>query len=106
MIGKNHPQISRVSPSPSPRERGSGGEAFLSAARPRTVLLSLSGILLGGALAFAESPGINGWVVLFCALTALTLQILSNLANDYGDYKKGVDNVHRAGPQRTMQSGA
>ena len=116
MIGKNHPQISRVSSSPSPRERGSGGEAlqerrfwghaFLSAARPRTVLLSLSGILLGGALAFAESPGINGWVVLFCALTALTLQILSNLANDYGDYKKGVDNVHRAGPQRTMQSGA
>ena len=79
---------------------------WLSAARPRTVLLSLSGILMGGSLAFAENPDINLWVVLFCALTALTLQILSNLANDYGDFKKGVDNAHRTGPQRTLQSGA
>lgn len=79
---------------------------WLSAVRPRTVLLSLSGILMGGFLAFAENPDINLWVVFFCALTALTLQILSNLANDYGDYKKGVDNAYRAGPQRALQSGA
>ena len=111
---RNH-QTYRAVASPSPRERGLGGEArdrglggkaFLSAARPRTVLLSLSGILMGGSLAFAENPDINCLVVIFCALTALTLQILSNLANDYGDYKKGVDNAHRTGPQRTMQSGA
>jgi 1,4-dihydroxy-2-naphthoate octaprenyltransferase len=34
------------------------------------------------------------------------LQILSNLANDYGDFKKGTDNANRVGPQREMQSGA
>lgn len=61
---------------------------------------------MGGFLAFAESPEVNPWTVAFCALTAITLQILSNLANDYGDYKKGVDNAHRTGPERTLQSGA
>ena len=81
-------------------------KTWWGAARPRTVLLSLSGILMGGFLAFAENPETNCLTVAFCALTAITLQILSNLANDYGDYKKGVDNNHRAGPQRTLQSGA
>lgn len=80
--------------------------SWIRAARPRTVLLSLSGVLMGGFLAFAESPEVNPWTVAFSALTAITLQILSNLANDYGDYKKGVDNVHRTGPERTLQSGA
>lgn len=78
---------------------------WISAARPRTVLLSLSGILMGGSLAVA-----NGFyyplTVVFCALTAVLLQILSNLANDYGDFKKGVDNAHRTGPERALQSGA
>lgn len=62
--------------------------------------------MMGGLLAIAESPSVNLWTLLFCALTAITLQILSNLANDYGDFKKGVDNAHRTGPQRTLQSGA
>jgi 1,4-dihydroxy-2-naphthoate octaprenyltransferase len=33
------------------------------------------------------------------------LQILSNLANDFGDYKTGADNEERIGPQRALQSG-
>ena len=45
-------------------------------------------------------------VVLFCVLTAVLLQVLSNLANDYGDYKKGTDSAKRVGPQREMQSGS
>ena len=81
-------------------------KTWIRAARPRTVLLSLSGVLMGGFLAFAEYPEANGWTVAFCALTAITLQILSNLANDYGDFQKGVDNAHRTGPQRSLQSGA
>lgn len=68
-------------------------------------MLSLSGILMGGFLAIAQTSDTNLWTVVFCAFTAITLQILSNLANDYGDYKKGVDNAHRMGPQRTLQSG-
>ena len=35
----------------------------------------------------------------------MLLQILSNIANDYGDFKKGTDGTKRVGPQREMQSG-
>ena len=85
---------------------------WIRAARPRTVLLSFSGVLLGGFLAFDQlrslspSKGRYIFVILFAALTAILLQILSNLANDYGDFKKGTDNAKRVGPQREMQSGA
>ena len=86
-------------------------KTWIRAARPRTVLLSFSGVLLGAFLAIFEVPepveGPIPWlVILFCALTAVLLQILSNLANDYGDFKKGTDGANRVGPQREMQSGA
>jgi len=47
----------------------------------------------------------NGTVVGLCVLTTLFLQILSNLANDYGDSKHGADSVHREGPVRAVQAG-
>ena len=78
---------------------------WLHAARPRTVLLSLSGVMMGGFLAAATGFCYPIMVVL-AALTAILLQILSNLANDYGDYQKGLDNPDRVGPQRVLQSGA
>ena len=84
-------------------------KTWMKAARPRTLLLSFSGILLGGFLSFKTGPstGSGAWLcLLFCAITATLLQVLSNLANDYGDYKKGTDGAKRVGPQREMQSGA
>lgn len=83
-------------------------QTWIRAARPRTVLLSFSGVLLGGFLSFKTGPstGSGAWVVAFAALTAVLLQILSNLANDYGDFKKGTDGARRVGPLREMQSGA
>ena len=78
---------------------------WMKAARPRTVLLSFSGVMMGGFLALASGWKPNVLALSFCALTALLLQILSNLANDYGDFKKGLDNADRTGPQRVMQSG-
>jgi len=44
---------------------------------------------------------ICGWLI-----TAGLLQILSNLANDYGDAVKGSDKPDRIGPLRGMQKGA
>ena len=86
-------------------------KTWIRAARPRTVLLSFSGVLLGAFLVIDKAPdpveGPTFWLTLiFCALTAVLLQILSNLANDYGDFKKGTDGTNRVGPQREMQSGA
>ena len=83
-------------------------KTWIRAARLRTLLLSFSGVLLGGFLSIYTVPstGSGTWLCLtFCALTAMLLQMLCNFANDYGDFKKGVDGAHRVGPQREMQSG-
>ena len=61
--------------------------------------------MLGGFLA-AATGFFHPVAVVLAAVTAMLLQILSNLANDYGDFKKGLDNPDRVGPQRVMQSGA
>ena len=78
---------------------------WISAFRPRTLPLALASILTGGFLAAANHQ-FNGTVVALAALTTVLLQILSNLANDYGDSQNGADSVHREGPQRAVQSGA
>lgn len=80
-------------------------KAWLSAFRLRTLPLALAGIILGAFLAYAN--GEHSWYITGMAvLTATLLQILSNLANDYGDFTKGTDNDQRVGPERAMQSGA
>ena len=77
---------------------------WLSAMRLRTLPLSVSGIILGSC--FAYYNGKFDWLVFLLAiLTTVSLQILSNLANDYGDGVKGTDNDERVGPQRAIQSG-
>ncbi|MEM9686070.1 MAG: 1,4-dihydroxy-2-naphthoate polyprenyltransferase [Bacteroidota bacterium] len=78
--------------------------AFVSAARLRTLPLSVSGILTGTALAVSE--GVFSWSIFILAvLTTIGFQVLSNFANDYGDGVKGTDNMHRVGPKRALQSG-
>lgn len=44
-------------------------------------------------------------ILLLTLLTTLFLQVLSNLANDYGDAASGVDSQDRVGPERAVQSG-
>ena len=78
---------------------------WIPAFRPRTLPLALASILTGAFLA-AAAGRFNGLVVALAALTTVLLQVLSNLANDYGDSQNGADSVHREGPQRAVQSGA
>jgi len=78
---------------------------WIHAARLRTLPLALSGSILGSFLAAAD--GVFRWAIfLLAALTSLLLQILSNLANDYGDFTKGTDNHERIGPDRMVSTGA
>lgn len=80
-------------------------KSWLHAFRLRTLPLAFSSILMGGFVAYSQ--GYSNLLVLALAfITTLFLQILSNLANDYGDSDKGTDNQNRIGPQRTVQSGA
>ncbi|RLD41096.1 MAG: 1,4-dihydroxy-2-naphthoate octaprenyltransferase, partial [Bacteroidetes bacterium] len=78
--------------------------SWIKAFRLRTLPLALSCIIMGSGLAIYM--GSYSWtVILLAVLTTILLQILSNLANDYGDFQKGTDNVHRLGPERAVQSG-
>jgi len=78
---------------------------WIHAARLRTLPLALSGSILGSFLAAAD--GVFRWnIFLLAALTSLLLQVLSNLANDYGDFTKGTDNHERIGPDRMVSTGA
>lgn len=65
---------------------------WVKAARLRTLPLALSCTLTGTALALSKHA--FKWEV-FCLaiLTTVFLQVLSNFANDYGDYKKGTDTI-------------
>ncbi len=77
---------------------------WLSAMRLRTLPLSISGIIIGSCFAYYD--GSFDWLVFGLAmLLTLALQILSNLANDFGDGVKGTDNETRVGPERAIQSG-
>lgn len=78
--------------------------SWINAARLRTLPLSISGIIVGTTIAVQQ--GYFDIVIFSLALcTTLGLQILSNLANDYGDGVKGTDNENRVGPARAIQSG-
>lgn len=79
-------------------------KSWISALRLRTLPLALSTVMMGGFLASANSY-FNIYVVIMAVITTLLLQILSNLANDYGDAVKGTDNKNRVGPERAVQSG-
>ncbi len=79
-------------------------KAWLEAFRLRTLPLALSTIILGSFLA-AFRHDFHWSVLVWAVLTTLFLQILSNLANDYGDAVSGVDNHDRIGPKRSLQSG-
>lgn len=77
---------------------------WLKAFRLRTLPLALSSILMGGFL--ANAAGAFRWsIFLLCVLTTIFLQVLSNLANDYGDSIHGADSADRKGPSRAVQSG-
>ncbi|MFT6866327.1 MAG: 1,4-dihydroxy-2-naphthoate octaprenyltransferase [Cyclobacteriaceae bacterium] len=79
-------------------------KAWIQAFRLRTLPLAFSSILLGAFLAIGNNA-FDGLILSLSLLTTLFLQVLSNLANDYGDAQSGVDSSQREGPSRTVQSG-
>ena len=77
---------------------------WLNAFRLKTLPLAFSSIIMGAAVSYDQKY--FNWLILALAiLTSTFLQILSNLANDYGDAISGVDNENRLGPIRAIQSG-
>tara|TARA_B110000285_G_scaffold6675_1_gene6877 strand:+ start:261 stop:1163 length:903 start_codon:yes stop_codon:yes gene_type:complete len=79
-------------------------KAWIGAMRLRTLPLSLSGIILGSAVAHFNG-NFNVTSFSLAIVTTVLFQILSNFANDLGDSSKGTDNDNRIGPTRAIQSG-
>jgi len=77
---------------------------WISAFRLRTLPLALSNTIIGSCLAASDDK--FRWPVFgLAALTTILLQIMSNMANDYGDFVNGKDTAERIGPKRMVQSG-
>ncbi len=77
---------------------------WIEAMRLRTLPLAIAHISMGNVL--AAFHGVFSWEICWLTLsTAVLLQILSNLANDYGDAKHGADHSDRQGPARAVSSG-
>jgi len=79
-------------------------KSWIEAFRLRTLPLALSNTIIGSCLAAADDKfrlSIFG----LAALTTIMLQIMSNMANDYGDFVNGKDTAERIGPKRMVQSG-
>ncbi|MEZ4290473.1 MAG: 1,4-dihydroxy-2-naphthoate polyprenyltransferase [Myxococcota bacterium] len=91
---------SAASPLPPP----GGLRAWLLAARPRTLPVSLAPVLVGTAVASVVGS-VRPGPALAAGIGALLLQIGSNLANDVFDFEKGADTEDRIGPPRATQLG-
>ncbi|WP_240778490.1 1,4-dihydroxy-2-naphthoate polyprenyltransferase [Shewanella sp. MEBiC00475] len=79
-------------------------QSWFMAIRPRTLPAAIGPLLIGNMLAI----GLEQFSLLIAftsMLCAILLQISVNLANDYFDFKNGIDTEERIGPVRVTQSG-
>jgi 1,4-dihydroxy-2-naphthoate octaprenyltransferase len=77
---------------------------WVQATRPRTLVAGVVPVAVGTALAFRD--GQLAPLAAFAALVgALLIQVGTNLANDYFDFKRGADTSERLGPARVTQQG-
>lgn len=71
--------------------------------RLRTLLLSMAGVMCGAFVALDEGY-FSCPVLIFLILTTASLQILSNMSNEMGDYISGTDS-QREGPRYSLSGG-
>jgi 1,4-dihydroxy-2-naphthoate octaprenyltransferase len=79
-------------------------QVWILAARPKTLIASISPVLIGSVLALSSGT-FDLTCFLFTLATALGIQIGTNFANDYFDFIKGADTAARKGPTRATQAG-
>jgi 1,4-dihydroxy-2-naphthoate octaprenyltransferase len=79
-------------------------KVWIEGARPKTLIASLSPVLIGTVIAF-KSGGLHWGIFLACVVFSLAVQIGTNFANDYIDFLKGADTKERKGPRRLVQAG-
>jgi 1,4-dihydroxy-2-naphthoate octaprenyltransferase len=80
-------------------------KVWIMASRPKTLTAALIPIVVGTALAYGLHGSVRMHLSLLALLSALLIQIGTNLINDAYDFKKGADTSARLGPKRVTQSG-
>ncbi|MDE5844462.1 MAG: 1,4-dihydroxy-2-naphthoate octaprenyltransferase [Muribaculaceae bacterium] len=80
-------------------------KAWIEAMRLRTLPVSLAGVAAAWGVAMTNPAGYSPKVVIACCLFALLCQISSNFANEYFDFKNGLDRPGREGPRRGVTEG-
>jgi 1,4-dihydroxy-2-naphthoate octaprenyltransferase len=79
-------------------------QAWVGAARPKTLAAGAAPVLVGTALAAADGHR-SILPALACLAGSLLIQVGCNFANDYFDHKKGADTPDRIGPARAVAQG-
>lgn len=79
-------------------------QAWVLAARPKTLPAAVAPVLVGTALAVSNDVFV-ALPALAALVDAILIQIAVNFANDYFDFKSGVDTEERLGPVRATASG-
>lgn len=77
---------------------------WIEAMRPQTLPVGASGVIAGWAVAISMH-GFRWVPAVLCLLFAVLAQISSNFANEYFDYKKGLDKPGREGFRRGVSEG-
>ncbi|WP_346765518.1 1,4-dihydroxy-2-naphthoate polyprenyltransferase [Thioalkalivibrio sp. XN8] len=79
---------------------------WLSASRPRTLWVAVVPVLVGTALAAADTGQVAWGVFAVTVLAALLIQVGTNLHNDVADFERGADDPGtRLGPRRATAEG-
>ncbi len=97
------------------KEKGiktNGLQAWLLAARPKTLTGAAVPVMMGLTLAFSHSNSFHAEgkpfqviPAILCLLFAFVMQINANFINDYVDFRKGTDDETRLGPRRACAQG-
>jgi 1,4-dihydroxy-2-naphthoate octaprenyltransferase len=80
-------------------------KAWWIAARPPTLTIAITPVLVGTAFAWREGGAIDWLVAAIALCAAVLIQIGTNLYNDVGDYERGADRADRLGPPRATSMG-
>ena len=80
--------------------------AWVAAARPQTLGLSIAPVAVGACLAWSETGRMRPLVVAGAAAASALIQVGTNLYNDAADHRRGGDGPARLGPPRMTGQGA
>jgi 1,4-dihydroxy-2-naphthoate octaprenyltransferase len=78
---------------------------WIMAARPRTLSLSTTPVLVATAMAWTAESEVRWFPVLAALIASMFIQLGTNIHNDAADFERGSDGPDRIGPPRVTASG-